>query len=244
MLLSLKKAGYNFYTFEGWCTGKVTGKFVILRHDIDKLPLNALRIAIVEKELGIFSTYYFRISPQVFNPAIIQEISGMGHEVGYHYRDLVDVAGDSGKAIFSFMDNLSKLRQVAEIKTASMDGCPWSKFDNRDLWKTFNYREYGIVGEPYFDFLNRPGVTYLTDTGRMWDGDKYNIRDRAIGTGAENARPDVHSTFDLIRWFRSNPPQPEIMITTHPQRWTNNPFCWLVEFVAQAMKNEIKRFFI
>lgn len=240
LLVAIKNAGYNFITFGEWCKGNATGKFVILRHDIDKLPANALSVAAIENELGICSTFFFQISPEIFKPGIIKEISRMGHEIGYHYRDLVDASGDSDKAISSFRNNLSKLRAVAEIKTISMDGCPWSKYDNRDLWQKYNYRNEGIVGEPYFDFLNRPEVLYLTDTARMWDGDKYNIRDRVPH---KTSGIPVHSTFDLIQYIKSNPAHVEMMITTHPQRWTNKPIQWLAEFVGQRIKNRIKRFF-
>ena len=37
--------------------------------------------------------------------------------------------------------------------------------------------DYGIIGEPYFD-VTFDEVLYLTDTGRRWDGDAFNIRDK------------------------------------------------------------------
>jgi len=60
-----------------------------------------------------------------------------------------------------------------------MHGSPLSKYDSRDLWKVYDYRDYGIIGEPYFD-IDFSKVLYLTDTGRRWDGDKVNIRDRVV----------------------------------------------------------------
>ena len=44
------------------------------------------------------------------------------------------------------------------------------------MWKYFNYRDFGIVGEPYFD-IDFEKILYLTDTGRRWDG--VSIRDKA-----------------------------------------------------------------
>ena len=32
-----------------------------------------------------------------------------------------------------------------------MHGSPLSRWDNRKLWEKYNYREAGIIGEPYFD---------------------------------------------------------------------------------------------
>lgn len=243
LLLALQQAGYAFFTFEEWCEGKAQGCYVILRHDIDKSPENALVIAKIEAETGIRSTFFFRTSPTIFIPSIIKEIHALGHEIGYHYRDLVDASGSYEKAIILFQKNLSALRSVVPVVTICMDGCPWSKFDNRDLWKKYDYRDFGIIGEPYFDLLaplaNKAGsFVYLTDTARMWDGDKYNIRDKAAGTNAYHV--PVHSTFDLIRWLNTNPPVSSMMITTHPQRWTDNPWQWWQELVLQGLKNVVK----
>lgn len=35
-------------------------KVVILRHDVDRLPGNALKMARLEHEMGVQATYYFR----------------------------------------------------------------------------------------------------------------------------------------------------------------------------------------
>jgi len=62
-------------------------KLVVLRHDIDGKLGNALRMAELEHELGIQSTYYFGF-PYTFKPEIIGKIQALGHEVGYHYEVL------------------------------------------------------------------------------------------------------------------------------------------------------------
>ena len=71
-------------------------------------------------------------------------------------------------AIDDFRLNLEKLRKFYPVKTICMHGSPLSKWDNRDLWKKYNYRDYGIIGEAYFD-IDFGEVLYLTDTGRRWD---------------------------------------------------------------------------
>ena len=63
---------------------------------------------------------------------------------------------------------------LSPVKTICMHGSPLSKWDNRDLWKRYNYRDYGIIAEPYFD-VDFDEVFYITDTGRRWDGDKVSI---------------------------------------------------------------------
>ena len=58
-----------------------------------------------------------------------------------------------------------------------MHGSPISKWDSRDIWKKYDYKKLGIIGEPYFD-IDFNNVFYLTDTGRCWDGEKFSIRDK------------------------------------------------------------------
>jgi peptidoglycan/xylan/chitin deacetylase (PgdA/CDA1 family) len=266
LLMAIRSAGYGFYTFAEWCEGNAKGKFVLLRHDIDKSPKHALNTARLENDLGITSTYYFRTSKNILNPDIVKEIASYGHEVGYHYRDLVDNAGNVDKAISDFRSNLLKLRQLVKVKTIAMDGCPWSKYDNRDLWKKYNYRDFDIIGEPYFDFLyphsainNENGLSepkkilYFTDTARMWDGDKYNVRDKIDKSLIEQSKksnfrilqnPKIHSTFDFINWLKSSHEVSAMMITTHPQRWTDNRMEWLMELLLQSVKNKLKRLLI
>jgi len=88
LCLALLDSGYAPLTVESYLTGKQhNSKFIVLRHDIDRKPKNALRMAELEHELGIQSTYYFRV-PYTFKPDIIGKIHDLGHEVGYHYEVL------------------------------------------------------------------------------------------------------------------------------------------------------------
>ena len=84
-------------------------------------------------------------------------------------------------AIDDFRLNLEKFRKICAVKTICMHGSPLSKWDNRDLWKRYDYRDFGIIAEPYFD-VDFDEVFYLTDTGRRWDGDDVSVRDKVEGT--------------------------------------------------------------
>jgi hypothetical protein len=67
---------------------------IVLRHDVDKLPLNSLQFAQIQHDLGIKGSYYFRIVPQSFNPQIMEQIAKLGHEIGCHFEndDIAKVA--------------------------------------------------------------------------------------------------------------------------------------------------------
>lgn len=61
LLSALRRAGYTFRTFEEFLSVPADGKVVILRHDIDKRPENALRLAQIEHASGVKASYYIRV---------------------------------------------------------------------------------------------------------------------------------------------------------------------------------------
>lgn len=210
---------------------------VHIRHDIDRLPKNALTMARIEAEKGLLGTYYFRTKPHVFKPEIIREIAALGHEIGYHYENMADCGGDPKKAIEDFKRNLDRLREIVPIRSICMHGSPMSKYDNRDLWKYYDYRDYGIEFEPYFD-VDYSEVFYLTDTGRRWDGASVSIRDKVDQDAGK--WPRYHTTADIIQALKEGTFPQKAMITIHPHRWHDNMLLWTWELVSQNIKNLAK----
>lgn len=235
LLTTLKTYGYSFFTFEEYCRGEEKGKFVILRHDVDLRAGHSVAVAKVEKDLGIKASYYFRVVPQSNQPDKIMSIAAMGHEIGYHYEDLSLFKGDSLHATNHFVAQLAYFRQYYPVKTICMHGSPTSGYDNRDLWKTINYRDFDIIGEPYFD-IDFNEVFYLTDTGRCWDGQKFSRRDKVKTQFIQS----FHHTEEIIEAIKNESLPTKIMITTHPQRWTDSWSEWFLELFLQNIKNIIK----
>ncbi len=126
-------------------------RVIILRHEVDRRPGNALKTAWLEHDLDIPASYYFRAVPESWDEAVIREIAGLGHEIGYHYENLSACKGDDGRAWEDFQANLSKLRELSPVTTICMHGSPLSRINNLDLWQTRDYKALGIVGEPYLD---------------------------------------------------------------------------------------------
>ena len=271
LIQTLIKQGFSILAVEEFVT-KSTGKLIILRHDVDSLPENSLKLAHIQARCGIKGTYYFRIVPQSYNRHIIKEINSLGHEIGYHYETMDTSLGDIEKAYYEFCHNLDKIRQIVPIKTVCMHGSPFSKFDNRLIWRKYDYRELGITFEPYFD-VNFAEVYYLTDTGRRWDGGEVSIRDKGLGIrdrerGVEfykdwKVKPEsgslmnmtqqsfnfqskykFSSTSEIIMAADKKELPDKIMMTFHPQRWTDKPIPWLKELIWQNVKNVGKYFLI
>ena len=68
--------------------------------------------------------------------------------------------GHVKQALGDFEIHLKELRKLAKVSTICMHGSPFSKYDNREMWKSETYKNYGIIGEPYFD-IDFNKVLYL-----------------------------------------------------------------------------------
>lgn len=218
---------------------------ISLRHDVDLRPENSLQTALIEHELGWKATYYFRAVPESWDEEIIKKIADLGHEIGYHYESLTTCDGDIDAAWKDFKINLEKLRQLAPVTKICMHGSPRSKWDSKDLWTKYDYRTLGVTYEPYLD-TDFSKTFYLTDTGRRWDGWKVSVRDKIPQYQDEwvNAGLVYHSTDDIIAAAREGTLPHAMMITTHPQRWTDSRTVWIKELVLQKCKNLVKAIII
>ena len=113
-----------------------------------------------------------------------------------------------------------------------MHGSPLSNWNNRLIWQKYDYRDFDIIGEPYFD-VNFNEVLYLTDTGRSWSNKTFNIRDKV----ETNLMYNFKNTFDIIETLLDNRMPDRLMINIHPHRWTDKLSPWLNELIWQKTKN-------
>jgi hypothetical protein len=97
-LRSAKEEGYSFGLMKDYRSGR-EDKLIVLRHDVDSDPIQALNFSDIEKKLGIRATYFFRVhsADNLFslgNYPAIKRILNEGHEVGLHaeadFASLVD----------------------------------------------------------------------------------------------------------------------------------------------------------
>ena len=262
LLEALKEKGYGFCHFREFPAPRIS-QSVVLRHDVDRYPIRAQRIAELEFKMSVRASYHFRVPEHPSAPyeSAIMAIVNMGHEIAYHYEDLSRAGRTRGKSLVpaagrnnpdallkiaeeNFKKNLEYLRLFYPVDVISMHGDPLSAYDNRDLWKYVNYKDYGVICEPYLD-IDYSDVGYFTDTGRCWDANRSNRRDRIPGnhTAVSNipaASPG--STFELISGIRSGFITGNLVINTHPQRWSDEILPWISELVIQNIKNTVKPF--
>jgi hypothetical protein len=231
---ALRESRYHTRTVRDYLRmGRKEEEIAILRHDIDRKPRNALEIARLEHDMGIQSTYYFRYpSPRMmtpyglslcpsrdFKPDLIRRIHQMGHEIGYHYEVLNKAGGDKEGAIRLFEEELEGLRDICDVSTICMHGNPLSRYDDRDLWKVYDLKAFGIIGEAYLSLLGESKIEYISDTGRRWAG-KF---------GTDGLIEILSGSHPLV-----------LYINSHPERWAYGAGEWATQYLKDRAFNILK----
>ena len=220
----LLENGFSVRTVsESMKKNKHASKIAVLRHDVDRKPANAVRMAHLEYMMGVKSTYYFRSVKSSFSPSGMQQIADLGHEVGYHYEDYHLSGYDIELAYQSCAENIKKFREIVDVETISMHGSPLSRFNNMDLWNHRSFKDFDVLdctlSKDWSDFF------IFTDTGRSFASGRTNLRDYVGGKKTVN----IKSTSDLVN-FISTQNAKQIKISTHPERWDSVPLEWAIQF--------------
>lgn len=237
LIQALKDQNYSFQTFEDYVKSP-HNRVIILRHDVDERPHNALKLAQAEHALGIRSTYYFRIVKISNDPEIIKRIAKLGHEIGYHYEDYAVSHGNLKMAMDNFAKNLEYFRKFYPVKTICMHGSSMSEFDNRSMWENHKLSDFGIICEPYLT-IDYSNILYLTDTGRCWDGGKYSVRDYVTN----NFQFSFHTTSDIIKSIKNMELPNQVILQSHTL-WTNSAKEWLWLLIRERVRNNLKMFIV
>jgi hypothetical protein len=226
-------AGYAFLTVRDYLATDADARperFVVLRHDVDRKPANAAKMARIEAERSVPATYYFRTS--TFEAERLRRVEALGHEVGYHYEDYVRAGGVLSAAHESFSAALDRFRSVADVETVCMHGNPLSPHDNRDMWTdpdAPSFDAYDLLGEAYLS-MDFEEVTYFSDTGRTWLDGPLKIKDHTMGQGSKAVTAET--TTDLVDLLGAAELRRACLLV-HPNRWADS----LPELVAERSKD-------
>lgn len=233
------EAGYEFLTVREYLAREsLPARFLVLRHDIDRKPANALDFARIEAERDVHASYYFRTLNQVLDPQVVEHVESLDHEIGYHYEDLDRADGDPVEARRLFASNLELLRQYATVDTVCMHGNPLTPYDNRDMWGDEpEFDQYGLLGEAYLS-LDFEDVTYFSDAGRTWRDGLLNGDDHAVGRRLKTV--EAEHTTDLIDLFRKRRVS-RACLQAHPNRWADSYPEFVAECTRDAAVNAAKR---
>ena len=121
----LRQGGYAFIDYHDY---QSYPRCVILRHDIDNSLPQALRLAEIEAEEGVKSTWFVLLRTDFYNPAsaasqrILRRLGELGHEIGLHFDEMA-YASESGIGSYASSSTEELIVREAGI-LADICGCP------------------------------------------------------------------------------------------------------------------------
>lgn len=101
--------------FDGICDDgpRPRQKIIVHRHDIDTDLRTARKLFYIEKQYGIRSSFYFRLSTLDFD--LMDEIEEYGSEASYHYEELATFAKQNNiKNPADILERLPRIRDAFE----------------------------------------------------------------------------------------------------------------------------------
>ena len=233
---ALKKLSCPILTVRDFVNQNQPHEFlIVMRHDVDRMLPAAIRMAKLEAEFGIPATYYVRMTRNVFQPDAIKSLLHCGHEIGYHYEVLSKAQGNLSKSIDMFAAEINALREIVPVATISMHGSPLKKWNNLDLWDTFDFSDYQIIAETSLS-INYTNIYYFTDTGRKWNANRSNLRDRV---NSKKPSETIATTDQLISFINKKYTSP-VFINIHPNRWAASCADFLISNMLDSTANGVK----
>ncbi len=210
--------GYAVLSLETWLqdpTLAAERPRLLLRHDVDQHPASALKMAAIERELGVRSTWYFRW--RTANAEVIEAIAAEGHAVGLHYETLTrellrrGLGADDAEALIPRARELlrTELDAFAERFGPVRSACPHGDtrmqgVHNGVLLLGEEWSRYGLEWDANAAMRGHALDVWLTD------------RSAAEGGWKEGLDP-----IDLLIDRRS-----PILAVVHPNNWVSGPALW------------------
>ncbi len=125
-LLSLMKQTANIYTFESFAFGVKKENGYILRHDVDLDLDKAFKMFIIEKNIGIVSTFFLLTTSNLYNinskknRMIIGEMIKNGFEIGLHFDPTIYNEFDERKLYKYVREEAKIIEQISGKKVNSI----------------------------------------------------------------------------------------------------------------------------
>lgn len=102
IMMLIKDSGYR----SGFLRDKISGKQIIIRHDVDLDLDTALEMAKIESSMGMIGCYFIWINSPFYNifeqryTKIINEIIALGHEIGLHFDETAHYCEKESEMLF------------------------------------------------------------------------------------------------------------------------------------------------
>jgi hypothetical protein len=163
-LLKLAKQNYSFHFF----TDEYFKKSILLRHDLEfSIPI-ALKMAIIEADLGINATYFVQLHSEFYNTLekdtinTVKEILELNHQVGLHFDSHYwSIDNEAQLEKYIMIDKVTLEQYIgADIKVFSFhNNTPFTLSCRRNL--------YGELLNVYSNYF-RNNYSYNADSLGYW----------------------------------------------------------------------------
>jgi len=156
-----------------------TSEFCILRHDVEFSIERALKMAKIDNEYGIRSSFFVQVLNTAYNPLsvfnnkLLKQIESLGHYIGLHFYVSNIEEGD----VITLQQELIRQTEILQacidkkIDRFSYHRPPkWTlKLDTSKFSELINAYSY-----PYFEFIENglpSKVKYIADSNHRWNYD-------------------------------------------------------------------------
>ncbi len=164
-LLKIAKQNDLFCDFTNYSPKE---NFIIWRHDIDFSVHSAFKLAAIEREENVVSTYYIHLHNEFYNPLEkeiadkLLSIKQMGHKLGLHFdTHFYDITNTN-----ELRDSLSFEKNILE-KTFDTEIHSFSFHNTNDFVLSFNEELYEGMINVYSRYF-REEVPYCSDSNGYW----------------------------------------------------------------------------
>ena len=206
--------GYVFKTCHQYCGEQNNEALIsVIRHDVDYAVERSIEFAIIERDLAINTTYFFRIHANEYNCLsyevlpIIRELESMGHEIGLHVEPI-----DAHRAMgIPAMESMRiAIRVMEEILGHPFCGIAchndWTPDNNLSFFDARSAETFGLEYEAY----DRGNLDLFYKSRYVTDGHFWWWRSFDNGVLTDNRQC-------LCKQFLQR--HPRLYSLTHPHAW-------------------------
>lgn len=161
-------AAKEHYTFRGYNDFSKDEKFALWRHDVDLSPQRALRLAEIEAEEGVKTTYFWHLHSEYYNlfektiTDIVKKIIDLGHYCGLHF----DTHFHGITSEKDLEEGLRKEQEILEWLTGYKIGVFSFHNTNPFIMSCQNW-QYGGLVNTYAAYFQKE-VPYCSDSNGYW----------------------------------------------------------------------------
>ena len=190
----LKVAKSNF-SFQDYRAPLENGRNIIWRHDVDFSPNRACKMAELETEIGVKTSYFFQLTSKFYNlfeeeiRERVVHIRELGHEVGLHFDQSIYKVNSSAELELKLKFERDVFEELTESKISTFT------LHNPTLNNAHKIDSLYVVG--LFNASHEKFVknfTYCSDSNGLW---KY------------------RNAMEVLR----DPSSQNVYLLTHPEWW-------------------------